>query len=72
VRHWNWWSLYWLLWLLIGFCGPEFYALARGESENTLSDQIWRLEGPGASFARYMVGAFTLWLFLHFSFRWFR
>ena len=69
---WNGWSAYWLVWLAIGFGAPEFYCLYKGKPQNTLSEQVWRLEGPGASFARFMIGAFLLWLLLHMVFRWFR
>lgn len=68
---WNLWSLYWLLWLLIGFLAPECYALFTGNNQNTLSDQVWHLEGNGATFFRFFIGAFCVWLTLHFVFRWF-
>lgn len=63
--HWNWASLYWLAWIAVGFCPLEFYALGSGHPEWTLSYQVWHLEGQGATFARYFVGAFLLWLLIH-------
>lgn len=43
---WNWVSFYWLgIWFLLGFGVPEAWALFSGHPENTLSDQVWRLEG---------------------------
>lgn len=68
--RWNAWSLYWLLWLVVGFIVPESIALAR-DVRNTLSYQVWHLEGGGLTVTRYIVAAFTVWLFLHFVFRWF-
>jgi hypothetical protein len=66
---WNSWSLYWLLWLLIGFLIPELYAIISGHVENTLSFQVWHLEGNGATFFRWVTAATFLWLFLHMTFR---
>jgi hypothetical protein len=68
---WNWWSLYWLCWLLVGFLVPESYALLTGNSANTLSDQVWHLEGQGATFMRFFVAALLVWLTLHMVFHWF-
>jgi hypothetical protein len=68
---WNGWSIYWLLWLVAGFGIPEGYALWTAQYQNTLSDQVWHLEGTGATFTRFFVAAFCLWLGLHFVFRWF-
>lgn len=68
----NWWSLYWLIWIGVLFMGPEVYALATGNPQNTLSYQVWHIEGTGATFARYFVAAFLIWLFVHMVFRMFR
>ena len=63
VTGWNFWSWYWLilcgLWF-VGFCMVEFPMLASGHGENTLSAQIWRLEGflPGQTVMH--------WTALHF------
>jgi hypothetical protein len=65
----NGWSLYWLLWIAVGFCVPEFYSLLKGKPQNTLSYQVWHLEGNGATFARYFVFAFLLWLLIHMVWR---
>lgn len=48
----NGWSWYWTGWFFgwtAMFMGPEFYALATGHPANTLSANVWRLEGflPG-------------------------
>jgi hypothetical protein len=66
---WNWASLYWLLWILIGFLPMELYALASGHSEWTLSWQFWNLEGSGATFWRWVVASLFLWLFVHMVWR---
>lgn len=65
-------SLYWALWLVVGFGVPEGIALATGHPEWTLSDQVWRAEGTGQTFVRYFVGAFLVWLLLHMVWRLFR
>lgn len=65
------WSWYWLVWLAAGFGIPEGIALATN-ARNTLSYQVWDLEGSGATFMRFVVAAFCLWLFLHMVFRLFR
>lgn len=69
---WNGFSVYWLFWIVGGFCVPEFWALATGHPENTLSYQVWHLEGTGMTFARYFVAAFLLWLLIHMVFEAFR
>ena len=69
---WNGWSWYWLIWLVIGFGVPEFWSLAKRRAMNTLSYQVWHLEGTGATFWRYFVGAFLVWLLLHMVFETFR
>lgn len=69
---WNWWSLYWLVWLVVLFGAPEFYCIFSGNVQNTLSYQVWNLEGTGETFWRYVVGAFLLWLLLHMVFRIFK
>lgn len=70
--RWNWASLYWLAWIVVGFMPLEFWALATGQPQYTLSDQVWHLEGTGSSFARWFIAAFCAWLFFHMVFRWFR
>lgn len=45
---WDGFSHYWLWYVLaafVAFIVPELYALASGHPENTLSAQVWRLEG---------------------------
>jgi hypothetical protein len=45
---WNGFSHYWFVWALVTFFSfivPEVYALASGHPENTLSAQVWRMEG---------------------------
>jgi hypothetical protein len=68
----NWWSLYWLIWISVLFLCPEMYALTTGNPQNTLSYQVWNLEGTGATFWRYFVFAFLLWLLIHMVFRAFK
>jgi hypothetical protein len=77
---WNFWSWYWLIlcgaWF-VGFCAVEFPMIATGHGENTLSAQVWRLEGflPGQSVidwgaAHFLIGGALivvfLWLIGHF------
>ena len=69
--RWNAWSLAWLAWLVL-FLVMELTALFTGHPENTFSYQVWHLEGKGATFARWFVGAFFLWLFVHMVFEKFR
>lgn len=69
---WNWASLYWLIWLVVLFGGPEFYFIFTGQVKNTLSYQVWHLEGTGATFWRYVVVAFLVWLLFHLGFQAFR
>jgi len=63
--RWNGWSVYWAAWLVIGFGIPEAIALFSRHPENTLSDQVWHLEGTGATFMRYFVFVGLLWLLIH-------
>jgi len=69
VQHWNLWSAYWGLWLFGGFGIPEAIALASGHPENTLSYQVWHLEGTGATFYRYVVFSLLTWLLIHMVWR---
>jgi hypothetical protein len=66
---WNAWSLYWLIWIAVGFMVPEMWALITRNPKNTLSYQVWHIEGTGATFARYFVFVFLLWLLIHMTFR---
>lgn len=69
---WNWASWYWLAWIVLGFMPLEFWSLFTGQPQFTLSDQVWKLEGTGDTFARYFILAFLVWLTLHMVFRAFR
>lgn len=78
----NAWSAYWLYWflaLLVSFLGPELYALVTGHGENTLSAQVWKLEGlaPGQHVWQWTalhvligggLGLLFVWLIFHFVF----
>jgi hypothetical protein len=66
---WNWISLYWLAWITVGFMPMEFWALFTGRPQDTLSAQVWHAEGTGATFARYFVASFIIWLFCHMVYR---
>lgn len=66
---WNWSSWYWAGWLLIGFLPLEIWALVTRQPQYTLSDQVWHLEGNGATAMRYAVFAFLFWLLIHMVFR---
>lgn len=72
--QWNVWSIYWLIWLL-AFLGPELYAVF-ANPYNTLSWQVWHLEGTGWSFWRFFFTFVSLGLgvFLtgHFGWRLFK
>jgi len=68
----NWMSWYWLFWLVVGFGLPEGIALGTGNPQNTLSYQVWHIEGTGMTFARYWIAAFLGWLFIHMVFNTFR
>lgn len=70
--RWNWASVYWLAWIVVGFLPLELWALFSGQPQYTLSDQVWHLEGTGSTFARYFIAAFCVWLTLHMVFRLFR
>lgn len=78
---WNAWSWYWLTWFVLCFPAtffiPEMYALLTGHAENTLSAQIWRLEGfvPGQPFTSWsavhfliggVIAVLLIWLLGHF------
>lgn len=77
------WTKYWFVWFLVmfgTFIIPELYVLARGQWRNTLSAQVWKLEGqingpvPLLSWTAIhflLGGAFIvtfLWLIGHFVF----
>lgn len=79
--HWNLMSLYWIvIWFLIGFGIPEGIALATGHPENTLSEQVWHLEGLTSrndavfanpfswSIPHFLVTSLVIWLAAHFIF----
>lgn len=75
LGKWDYASIYWAVWLGVGFLGPELYWLAT-KPVNTLSYQVWRLTGVGQGdswdFARYFVAVFMIWLTAHFVFGLFR
>ena len=77
--HLNWFSLYWLGWLL-AFLIPEIWALCTNAA-NTLSEEVWSLESLNTAqpydFAMWtdthwaialLVWLLWLWLSLHFPF----
>lgn len=80
MTGWNGWTWYWLVWAVttfVAFGVPEGIALATGHSENTLSAQVWRIEGflPGQgaihwTAVHYLFGGMILvvltWLCFHF------
>jgi hypothetical protein len=35
------WAIYWLLWLVLGFCVPEAIALFNKTDGDSLSDVVW-------------------------------
>jgi hypothetical protein len=68
---WNLWSVYWIVvWFICGFGIPEAWALISRHPQNTLSDQIWRMEnnfGPPWTWnlAHWAVAIGCLWLAGH-------
>ena len=78
---WNWVSVYWVgVWFGLGFLPMEMFWLFR-DPKNTLSYQVWHLEGLDFShlfsvdtwtFGHFFVLAFMVWLTLHFGFGLFR
>lgn len=78
----NGWSIYWTVWtvaMFVAFAIPEFWALATGHPENTLSENVWRLEQllPGQHVWQWtavhaLVGGalfvLLIWLAFHFTF----
>lgn len=69
-------TIYWLVWGVVFFGGPEFYSIVTGHPEGTLSDTVWRLfqvagdPRPWHWTAVHMLGAlFFLWLGGHLMFR---
>lgn len=76
MLKWNWWSFYWIfVWFGLGFGIPEGYALAT-DPRNTLSYQVWHLEGFGLhglwqnplhwSAGHYFIAVGMIWLLGHF------
>jgi hypothetical protein len=68
---WNWWSFYWLLiWFFLGFGVPETISLIKN-SNNTLSAQVWHLEGNFGppwtwNAVHFLLAAGFIWLAGHF------
>jgi hypothetical protein len=80
VSHLNWFSAYWLGWIL-AFLIPELWALWAGRPQDTLSETVWSVENLNLNqpfdFAMWtdvhwaiaiLVWALFLWLSLHFPF----
>lgn len=65
-------TVWWTVWLVVGFGVPEALALITHNPQRTLSDHVWVLEGNGPTIVRYLVAAFLVWLTLHMVFREFR
>lgn len=73
---WNWISLYWLVWFVVGFGLVETWAIVTKRPQDTLSDQIWRFErtfGPPWTWTwqhwLFVVlwTALSVWLWGHFT-----
>lgn len=78
----NSWSWYWVGWFVVtafSFLVPEVYALATGNPANTLSANIWKLEGAVPHqviwawiAAHFLIGGLIavllIWLLFHFTF----
>jgi hypothetical protein len=69
LGKWDAASVYWALWLGVGFLVPELYWLFKNPV-NTLSYQVWRMGQVGSghpwTFAHYFIAVFMLWLLGHF------
>ena len=75
MLKWNWYSAYWAAWFVLGFGVMEGWTLATNPV-NTLSYQVWHLEGIGLrglaqnplnwSFGHYAIAVGMLWLVGHF------
>jgi hypothetical protein len=68
----NFWRVYWLLFLLVGFAVPETIALIRSRRGDTLSEAVWHWcqVTPGNtmwtwSALHVFVALFMVWLFVH-------
>lgn len=66
---------YWAAWFLVGFCVPEFWALASGHPERTLSEVVWHWFDviPGQTIWQWTIVHFLLfagltWAWLHLAF----
>lgn len=61
--RWNGASLYWLVWVFGGFFAPELYWVFTNP-KNTLSYQVWHLEGPlnRWSFGHYAIAVLVVGL----------
>lgn len=64
----NGWTLYWIIWVVVGFLLPEIIALSKPGKGDTLSEQIWMLydNSTFGKFATWMVTAFLAWTIVHF------
>lgn len=67
---------YWLVWLVVGFCLPEFVALGTGHPQWTLSDTVWRIFSVQPhqdvwqwKAAHFLLAVFMVWLTGHLVFR---
>lgn len=60
------WQWFWAGWVALGAVA-EGIALATNY-RNTLSEQVWALEGHKGSLVQLGVGVFTGWLFVHMTF----
>ena len=78
------WTMWWICWLVLGFCVPEGIALFNKTAGDTLSETVWNwLRGKNDydnggtikwnhnTWRTWVVGAFLLWLFFHLTFGWF-
>lgn len=77
----NKFSIYWIVWasvMFVSFAIPEFWALANSRPEDTLSENVWRLEQflPGQDIWHWtalhiLIGGVLFlvcgWLALHLS-----
>lgn len=66
---------YWLCWIALGFCVPEFIAIATKQYGNTLSDTVWNWFGVYTgqpvwdwSALHIFLALFMIWLFAHIVF----
>lgn len=73
----DFWKIYWIAWLVVGFGVFEFVAVSQGIRGATFSEFVWWIIGSGDSerewyrwAARGLLVLFFIWIVPHFFTRW--